>query len=152
MNLHVNRNTHLDWDHSFTQLSTQPVGSVPLQITVLKKRKMKSSHLVFMTWELFIWSGTLTFNPQRIIMHESYWSDQKLTTTHSALLSRCLALCWIASISRHSVVRVLSPMQSNSMPEHTHLHSPAPARTWIYSGWILYYCSKSFIHAVFKGP
>lgn len=62
-------------DHSFTQPPTAPAAR--------SHSKLQFSirwNLVFMIWELFIWSGPLTFNPRYVIMHESCWLEQKLTT------------------------------------------------------------------------
>lgn len=114
------------------------------------------SHLVVMMWGLWIWSWTFTFNPQSVIMHESSWWQQTLTTSvppHillSSLTSSHTVL--IASISRHSAATILSPMQSNSMPENMHLHPPAPARTWATRlqspGWFCLIVGEIFTRAV----
>lgn len=66
--------------HSTSQIGPTSNHNSP---PVFVKTEQKHSHLVFMTWELFIWCGTITFNPQYVIMHESCWSDPE---THRSSL------------------------------------------------------------------
>lgn len=148
MNLHVNRNTHLDWDHFFTQPPTAPVGPVPLQITILLPGLWNSSHLLFMIQELFIWSGTPSpLTHKDVIMHESYWSDQKKVTTslppHILLFSRSLTVSHTVPNSIHQQAQCpLHPCnQTQCLQTCTsillHQHAPDSHLQWLWMNSVL---------------
>lgn len=104
-----------------------------------------------MIWELFIWSGTLTFNPQYVIMHESYWLDSlpphillfSLTASHTVLNSIHQQAQCCRSSHPCNQTQCLKTCTSILL----HQHAPYSPTHWLWMN--LYYCSSTFVAALF---